>query len=652
MCGIFGILSSSHSQITLPYLQNMGNAIVHRGPDDQGYWIVPEKGIALGHRRLSVIDPSPAGHQPMHSSCGRYVIIFNGEIYNHRIIRKEIESTQYFAEEVRVWRGQSDTEVILAAIGCWGFTATLARLVGMFALALWDEQEQALYIARDRMGEKPLYYGHMGSVFLFGSELKALRAHPAWQADIDRGALTLFLRYNYIPAPHSIYQDVYKLPPGKYLRVTREGKVRLDTYWSLPEVVSRVRVRPFTGSDEEAIHTLESHLLDAICGQMVADVPLGAFLSGGIDSSTVVALMQSQSRLPVRTFSIGFHEQEYDEARHARKVAEHLGTAHTELYVTASQARDVIPRLATLYDEPFSDSSQIPTFLVSQLARQHVTVSLSGDGGDEIFGGYHRYRIAGDAWKKTARIPLPLRKALAHVITGVRPKTWSALANCIHPILPGRLQHMNVGEKLHKMARILGLDGHDAIYRQLLSHWTEPARLVHDGYEPPCPLMQLPPDIHLNSLTERMMLLDAINYLPDDILVKVDRAAMGVSLETRVPMLDHRVIEFAWSLPLHMKIRNGEEKWILRQLLYRHVPPHLLERPKMGFGVPIGDWLRGPLRDWAEDLLAPAQMSSEGFFDPGPVQEKWQQHLRGTHNWQYLLWDVLMFQSWWKNTHA
>lgn len=644
MCGISGYFNLNGDGADPAIALRMANALTHRGPDDYGVW--SDRTIALAHRRLSIVDLSPAGHQPMMSVCGRYVIAFNGEIYNYPEIRKDIESTRYFNEVVCGWRGHSDTEVMLAAIGCWGFAATLGRLVGMFAIALWDRQEQSLCLARDRIGEKPLYYGRMGAALLFGSELKALRAHPSWQADINRGALSLLLRHNYIPAPYSIYQGIHKLPPGNYLRVVEGGDVRIETYWSLADVASRERTHMFEGSDNEAIDALEERLRDAIRGQMVADVPLGAFLSGGIDSSTVVAMMQTQSSRPVRTFSIGFHEEGYDEAQHAKRVAEHLGTDHTELYVTSKQAQDVIPQLPAIYDEPFSDSSQIPTFLVSQLAKKHVTVSLSGDGGDELFGGYNRYLIAGDAWRKTSRIPLSLRNALARGITSFSPQSWSALAGIASPFLPGRYRHMNVGDKLHKMARILSLEGQDVIYRQLLSHWPDPAAVVRNGYEPPTMLTDPSNGFGQTNFVERMMLLDTASYLPDDILVKVDRAAMAVSLETRVPFLDHRLVEFAWSLPFHMKMREGEGKWLLKQVLYRHIPRDIMERPKMGFGVPIDQWLRGPLRDWADGLLDPVRIKSEGFFNSEPIQEKWQQHLSGQQNWQYLLWDVLMFQAW------
>lgn len=651
MCGIAGYLDTAGAAgADLSVALRMVDRISHRGPDDSGVW--GEGPMALAHRRLSIIDLSPAGHQPMLSACGRYAMVFNGEIYNFEALRKEIEADGYFGAVVRQWRGHSDTEVILAAIGRWGFAQALQRLVGMFAIALWDRQEQVLRLARDRLGEKPLYYGKLGNHFLFGSELKALRAHPAWRGEIDRGALSLLMRHNYIPAPHSIYRDIQKLPPGCFLQVSPTSDVRIDSYWSLPEVAMRAQAKRFDGGDREAVDELETRLSEAVAGQMVADVPLGAFLSGGIDSSTVVALMQAHSSRPVRTFSIGFHEEGFNEAHYAKRVAQHLGTDHTELYVTSQQAQDVIPRLSALYDEPFSDSSQIPTFLVSQLAKQHVTVSLSGDGGDELFGGYNRYFVAGDIWRKTGRIPVGMREALARGIRALSPQAWSGLSRLVMPLLPARYRHMNVGDKLHKLAGVMGTQGQEMIYRQLLSHWQEPAALVRGGYEPPTALTSPQPDLELDNFVDRMMILDAISYLPDDILVKVDRAAMGVSLETRVPMLDHRVVEFAWSLPFDMKVRHGEGKWLLKQVLYRHVPRALLERPKMGFGVPIDHWLRGTLRDWAEDLLDPVRMTSEGFFDPHQIQEKWQQHLSGSQNWQYLLWDVLMFQAWWRSNHA
>jgi asparagine synthase (glutamine-hydrolysing) len=645
MCGITGFLNLAGQQpADAGILLGMANRLAHRGPDDSGLWV--EGGIALAQRRLSILDLSPAGHQPMHSACGRYVLVYNGEIYNYQDIRRQIETEPYFRESIGHWRGHSDTEVMLAAIACWGLMPALERMVGMFAIALWDRKARALFLVRDRMGEKPLYYARCGATLLFGSELKALRAHPAFAGRVDRGALSLLMRYNYIPAPYTIYEGVHKLPAAHCLTITEGGEMNLLPYWSLAQSVRHAKANPFTGGDTEAIDALEAQLRLAVRGQMESDVPLGAFLSGGVDSSTVVALMQAQSDRPVKTFSIGFFEDGFDEAQHARRVAQHLGTEHTELYVTARQAQDVIPLLPQLYDEPFSDSSQIPTFLVSQLARRHVTVSLSGDGGDELFGGYNRYRVAGDVWRRMSRLPSGVRTLMAAGIHAVPPALWDKAARLAAPLLPRRLAQGNMGDKLHKFAGIMGASGQDLIYHQLLSHWQEPAALVIGGHEPETAFSDSTLSALLPDFVERMMYLDSISYLPDDILVKVDRAAMGVSLETRVPMLDHRVVEFAWSLPLHMKMRAGESKWLLKQVLYRHVPREMVDRPKMGFGVPIDQWLRGALRDWAEELLNPARMKAEGFFDPALVQEKWQQHLSGQQNWQYLLWDVLMVQAW------
>lgn len=651
MCGIAGFLNlSSKDAAVADTALAMADKIIHRGPNASGVWA--EGPVALAHRRLSIVDLSAAGNQPMPSACGRYVIAFNGEIYNYRVIRQKVESDPYFAAYIKQWRGHSDTEVILAAFAIWGLEESLKLMVGMFAIALWDRHEQALFLVRDRMGEKPLYFGRFGSTFLFGSELKALRVHPAWQGEIDRGALSLFMRHNYIPAPYTIYKNVHKLLPGNFLRINASGDIHSKEYWSLAQVADNNGSKLFQGNEQEAMDALEERLSASIRDQMLADVPLGAFLSGGIDSSTVVALMQAQSQRQVRTFSIGFFEDGFNEAEHAKRVAEHLGTEHTELYVTAKQAQDVVPLLPALYDEPFSDSSQIPTFLVSQLARQHVTVSLSGDGGDELFGGYNRYFVAGDIWRKMHRAPVPLRNSLASLIRGLPPKTWSSLYGIVMPILPRRYRHGNFGDKLHKFANVLGSQGQETIYKQLISHWQDPASIVIDGHEPPTAITSPQHFPQISNFVERMMYLDTISYLPDDILVKVDRAAMGVSLETRVPMLDHRIVEFAWSLPFDMKVRNGESKWLLKQVLYRHVPKKILERPKMGFGVPIDQWLRGDLREWAEDLLNPSRLKSEGFFHPEPILEKWNQHLSGHQNWQYLLWDVLMFQAWLRANHG
>ncbi|WP_430626770.1 asparagine synthetase B family protein [Thiobacter aerophilum] len=620
------------------------------------------------------------------------------------------------------WRGHSDTETLLACFEAWGIERTLQRAVGMFAIALWDRETRTLTLARDRLGEKPLYYGWLRGALVFGSELKALRAFPGFDNEIDRGALALFLRHNYVPAPWSIYRNIWKLPPGCYVQFggrpsppaplpegegsgphpqplsRRErgvaltprpsprgrgewpsppaplpwgegcaltpgpspasGRGEVRAYWRVADAVEAGFDAPFAGSDAEAIAELDRLLREAIAGQMVADVPLGAFLSGGIDSTTVVALMQAQSSRPVKTFTIGFHEGDYNEAEHAHAVARHLGTDHTELYVTPKQALDVIPRLPALYDEPFADSSQIPTFLVAQLAREHVTVSLSGDGGDELFGGYNRYFWTRALWRRLGLLPVPLRRALAAALTLPSPQAWSRLFAVLKPVLPPALRVKLAGDKMHKLAELVGLDSLEAVYRYLVSHWKHPAEeLVIGATEPETILSrrdEWPASLAdgRRSFEEVMMFLDQLTYLPDDILVKVDRAAMGVSLETRVPLLDHRVVEFSWRLPLHLKIRNSQSKWLLRQVLYRYVPRELMERPKMGFGVPLDQWLRGPLREWAEDLLSEDRLKREGFLHPAPIREKWAEHLSGRRNWAYYLWDVLMWEAWFAHRHV
>lgn len=644
MCGLTGFwkaggFSASEAKATA---EAMAQRIAHRGPDDSGVWVDAEVGMALAFRRLSILDLSPAGHQPMVSASGRYVIVFNGEIYNYLRLRSELERKGSIA-----WRGHSDTETLLAGFEAWGVEATLKKTVGMFAVALWDRAERTLYLARDRMGEKPLYYGWQNDVFLFGSELKALRMHPAFRGEIDRDALTLLLRHNCIPAPYSVYKGIRKLLPGTYLKLPpgqRDGGP--VPYWSLREVVEQGQARPFNGSESEATIALETHLLEAIGLQMIADVPLGAFLSGGIDSSTIVALMQAQSSQPVKTFTIGSHQQGYNEAEHAKAVARHLGTEHTELYVTPNDAMNVIPRLPTLYDEPFSDSSQIPTFLVSQMAKQHVTVSLSGDAGDELFGGYNRYSWASPI-SRMGRIPPALRKLAAAGLSAFSPRAWDQLYRPVSELLPSRLRMALPGDKAHKLADLLAGGGSpEQIYRGLVSHWKDPANVVIGTTEPSTALTASANWPIIHQFEQRMMYLDAMSYLPDDILVKVDRAAMGVGLETRVPFLDQRVVQFAWQLPMSMKIRQGQGKWILRQVLYKYVPKELMERPKMGFGVPIDSWLRGPLRDWAEGLLDESRLRQEGFFDPLPIRKMWADHLSSHRNLQYPLWDVLMFQAW------
>lgn len=644
MCGISGYLSQNNyrnSEEMRTLLQRMGRAIIPRGPDDAGEWWDSDSGIGLSHRRLSVLDLSPAGHQPMDSVGQRYVLVFNGEIYNHLELRLTLENEG----RSPAWRGHSDTETLLAGFAAWGVEKTVGLAVGMFAFALWDRDEQVLTLGRDRLGEKPLFYGWQRGCFLFGSELKALRAHPAFEGGIDRGALALYMRHNCIPAPYSIHPGVQKLPPASLLRVSLgKPKPQISTYWSAPSATQLVG--SFQGSAEDAVQALETVLSKAISQQMVADVPLGAFLSGGVDSSTVVALMQVQSTRPVKTFSIGFHEDAFDEAQYAKAVARHLGTDHEELYVTGAQAMEVIPQLPQLYDEPFADSSQIPTFLVAQLARQHVTVSLSGDAGDELFCGYNRYLMAERLWRRIKSMPQSLRHLAARSLLALAPNTWSGLSAPLMGLLPVQYRHANVGDKLHKLAGVLDVDNAAALYHRLISHWQYPTDMVLGSEEPSTLLQTVWPALeHLGEI-EHMMALDLITYLPDDNLVKVDRAAMGNSLESRVPMLDHRVVEFAWSLPQAYKLRDGVTKWVLREVLYRYVPRELIERPKMGFGVPIDSWLRGPLREWAETLLAEPRLRTEGYFDPAPIRQKWAEHLSGKRNWQYHLWDVLMFQSW------
>ena len=587
MCGFTGFFGQSRagSSGVDSLLVTMGESIHTRGPDSADTWQDANAGIGLSHRRLAVVDLSPAGAQPMHSASGQYVIAYNGEIYNHLDIRVELEA----ADNAPVWRGHSDTETLLAAFEAWGVATTLQKTIGMFAFALWDKTTCSLTLARDRLGEKPIYYGWQGHgdgrVFLFGSELKALKVHPAFAADIDRGALCLFLRFNYVPAPYSIYQGIAKLEPGCLLTVSlAQPEPKISQYWSAAEAAQTGVANPFTGSPEQAVDALEVLAKDAVKKQMMADVPLGAFLSGGVDSSTVVALMQSQSTRPVKTFTIGFNEEGYNEALHAKAVAKHLGTDHTELYATPKQAMDVIAQLPSLYCEPFADSSQIPTFLVSQLARQHVTVSLSGDGGDELFAGYNRYQLTAQLWRKLSWLPAPLRSAAAASIKAVPPRRWNNAAAWLpgvkrHPALAG------LGDKLHKAAGVLNSKSVDALYLGLVSQVQAPTSWVKcaAGFvEPPTKLSGNQPNLDGLNDVERMMALDAVAYLPDDILCKVDRAGMGVSLEGRVPFLDHRVFEFAWQLPLNYKLRDGQTKWPLRQVLYRHVPKELIERPKMG----------------------------------------------------------------------
>ena len=642
MCGIAGFWETTASRDDAgDVLQRMTSAIAHRGPDDSGAWCDAASGLAIGHRRLSIIDTTSAGHQPMSSASGRFRIVFNGEIYNFLELRRELE-----AAGVR-FRGESDTEVLLESIERWGVRASVERAVGMFAFALWDETRQTLHLVRDRVGEKPLYWGWLGHTLAFGSELKALRRHPAWIGAIDRGALALYLKFSYIPAPYSIYEGIRKVRPGTMLtfRTDAPGAPPEEIeYWSARAVVENGMRDPLHLSDGELVDEAERRLTETVRDQMISDVPLGAFLSGGIDSSLIVSLMQKQSARPVQTFTIGFGHEEYNEAEHARAVATHLGTAHTELYVTPQEALDVIPRLPAMYDEPFADSSQIPTFLVAQLARRHVTVSLSGDGGDEVFGGYHRYVWAERLRRKFRMVPASIRGGLARGIRGVSPTRWNHIFASGSALL--RTKRLSIpGERMHKLANVLSATTAEQIYEQLVTMWRDPA-LLSPGEDLPTFLTERGKWAKLDDFAQRMMFLDLVSYLPDDILVKVDRATMAVSLESRAPFLDHRIIEFAWRLPHHAKIRNEQTKWLLRQVLHRHVPQALVDRPKMGFGIPLDHWLRGELREWAGDLLNADRLRREGFFDPAVIARKWDEHQSGARNWQHLLWSILMFQAW------
>src|SRR6266851_546051 len=644
MCGIAGFVSPRLG-LDMPALNALAGAmaaeIVHRGPDHQGSYADVERGLGFGFRRLSILDLSPAGHQPMTSASGRNVIIFNGEIYNTEDLRPSEAGAGI------VFRGHSDTEVLLESIEMRGIDDALARAIGMYAFAVYDRVTGRLDLARDRAGKKPLYVGRFGASTLFASELRSLRRHPDFRAEIDPRALAAYTRFGYVPNPLSIYRNVNQLPPGGHGTLTRSGEWSVERLWRIEEVAARQRDDAPILDEDEAIDQLEALLRDAVGRRMVADVPLGAFLSGGIDSSLVVALMQAQSQRPVRTFSIGFHEEGYNEAKDARVVANHLGTDHTELYVTSGEAIDLVSRLPEIYDEPFADSSQIPTLLVSQLARRHVTVSLSGDGGDEVFGGYNRYTWGGRLWNRINRTPRPLRRLAAAGMTAVGPQSWDAAFKRVRPLLPKSWRQRMPGYKVHKLAGLLASDGSMEMYASMASHWSEPERVVA-GAAAFHPLRVIEDQwLKLPEFERQAMYLDTITYLPNDILVKLDRATMAFGLEGRIPYLDPRVVEFAWRLPLQMKVRLNQGKWILRQVLHRYVPENLVERPKMGFGIPLDAWLRGPMREWAEALLEPRRLQEEGFFDPAAVREKWEDHLSGRGAWQFHLWDILMFQLWW-----
>jgi asparagine synthase (glutamine-hydrolysing) len=633
MCGIAGFISPglNNGMALTRYVSDMTTAILNRGPDDEGAWVDPPAGLALGHRRLAIQDLSDAGHQPMTSHCGRWVMVYNGETYSNKEIRPLLE------ERGTIFKGHSDTETMLEAIAAWGLEAAIKKFIGMFAFALWDRKELCLYLVRDRLGIKPLYWGKMGTTFLFGSELKALRAYPEFDPKLNYQALAAYLKHAYVPAPLSIYEGVYKLPPGTILCRKADGLVSQKTFWALEDVISHglsTMNHQKNHSPEEALDELEELLDDAVSRRMISDVPLGTFLSGGIDSSLVTAIAQKHSSRPIQTFTIGFDEKGYNEAPYAKAIADHLGTDHTALLVTPHQILDVIPRLPHLYDEPFADSSQIPTFLVAQLARQSVTVALSGDGGDEVFGGYTRYMWGETLRKMTAHIPFC--GTFAKLLTLIPPSGWDLLSQ----LIPVSKRPPNFGHKIHKLARSLNAKTPEDLYDSLISYWAEPSLAIPHNYAPM--LTHFSPQ--LSDFVSKMQALDTTTYLPDDILTKVDRASMAVSLEARVPLLDHRVVEWAWGQSKSFKINGKIGKWPLRQILYKHVPQNLIDRPKAGFALPLDQWLRGPLRDWAEDLLSPATLMET--FDPLPIRRVWKNHLAGRADHKEQLWTILMFEAW------
>lgn len=627
MCGICGFIAihGMDRKEAEQALSAMTGVIAHRGPNSDGMWLAPEARAGLGHRRLAILDLSPAGAQPMLSQDGRYVMVYNGEVYNHLSLRRELEPLGH------VFRGSSDTETLLAAFTQWGIRTTLTRCIGMFAMAIWDTLEQRLHLVRDRLGIKPLYYGTSGNTFLFGSELKSLRAHPAFDRDVDRDALALYFRHAYIPSPHSIFDGIRKLEPGNIVTVDPAGNTSSETYWSAVDAWRKGNKAPFSGSEQEATDQLESLLFDAVKLRMLSDVPIGAFLSGGIDSSTVVALMQQASPSPVKTFSIGFREDEFNEAPMAARIAAHLGTDHTEMYVTPEDMLAVIPDLPRLWDEPFADSSQVPTYLLSRLTRDHVTVSLSGDGGDELFLGYNRYDTVLNAWAKVSMLPAGLRAPAARLGIAVLSRLLGQKTPFSSPNLR-RLQ-------------LIGIRDFQSFYREVISNKKHPTHLVLGSREPRYPLMDDFSDLGLDN-SRLMSLLDVLTYLPEDILTKVDRASMAASLEARVPILDHRIVEFAASLPAAMNFRGNTRKRLLRNVLQRHVPSALFERPKKGFGIPMASWLRTELRDWAEALLSPQTIAQQGYLDTETVARTWRNFLNGDNGRSAHLWAILMFQAW------
>ena len=643
MCGICGLIQpkqKSSAYNSEHVVIKMREKLTHRGPDQSGEWFNKEEEAYFGHRRRSVIDLSENGRQPMVSKCGNYVITYNGEVYNYGELKKELLSAGYS------FSGQSDTEVVLAACTIWGVRKAVDRMIGMFAFSIWDRRLNKLSLVRDRLGIKPLYWYYTGKQMAFASELKSFSAIPDWNPEINHHAFSSYIRYGYVPSPVSIYENVSKLPPGSILTWVRDQSPQIEKYWDPLTFISNSSSDII--SDEEAANELEVLLNDAVKKRMISDVPLGSMLSGGIDSSIVTAFMQKNNTQPIKSYSIGFHETDYNEAQYASKVAEHLKTDHTELYLEPKHAIDLIPNLPEIYDEPFADSSQIPTYLISKLLGQHVTVGLSGDGGDELFAGYNRYQWAGKFALTSKILPNPIRTTLVKMINSLSPLQWDS----VFKLLPQKFKYNNIGDKLYKVASILPLNNEQTIYRELVSQWSSPGEIIRDAQEIKTVAIENNLKNTVSNFTSRMQLMDMISYLPDDILVKLDRASMAVGLEARVPLLDHRIVEFALKLPIDMKQRNGKSKWLLRQLLHRYVPSEIVERPKMGFSIPIGDWLRGPLREWSQDLLSSEQLKKHDFFKSDIVQTYLNEHMKGHRNHQYKLWVLLMFQSWYLKWHS
>lgn len=652
MCGIVGYCQSDRHDFQR-ITSSMADAVEHRGPDDSGVWWDESVGIAFGFRRLAILDLTPEGRQPMHSQSGRYVIVFNGEIYNFLDLKTEL------VRKGNRFRGGSDTEVILAAFETWGVEKSVLKFNGMFAFAVWDSKEQELFLVRDRIGKKPLFYGWCNGCFFFSSELKAIRRHPKFVPEVDRGALRQYMQRGYIPFPLSIYRYIYKLIPGSYLKISKDGLTRRPTnftpylcgaggngpvpYWDLMEAAIKSQANPFQGDENEAVEELEKLLCDATKKRMIADVPLGAFLSGGIDSSLIVAIMQSKHRDPVKTFTIGFDEADYNEAQFARKIAEYLKTDHTEFYLTSDEGLQIVPLLPNMFDEPLADASQIPSFLVSRLSRRDVTVALCGDGGDELFVGYNRYIWPQQILFRLGLMPQYLRRTLSRMGLGLSPSRRNQLAGILAKFTPHAIRPRRPGESLEKLLRIISAQDADDLYASLTTYWPADCVLGEESSRPQYSMenMQM-----LSDFLMRSMFLDLGGYLPEDLLAKVDRASMAASLEVRAPLLDYRIIEFAASIPSLIRAKNGEKKYLLRSLLSRYIPRELFERPKMGFSVPIGRWLHGPLKGWAEDLLDESRLKAEGFFDQELVSSRWEEQLRGVRNWQNELWTVLSFQAW------